>query len=65
MKKFFMKKQSEMNVGDIFAFLTIYMALYLGVMWIVMEFETVTGKIKSAWRRVKNFFKKIKTKLVG
>lgn len=63
--KFLTKKQTELNVAETFGFLVIYMALYLSFMWVVMEFDTVTGKIKSAWRKVKGFFNKLKRKLVG
>lgn len=65
MKNFMMKKQTELNVAETFGFLVIYMVLYLSFMWVIMEFETVTGKIKAAWQRIKNFFKRIKVKLVG
>ena len=65
MKNFMVKKASDLNVGETFGFLVIYMVLYLGFIWVIMEFETVTGKIKAAWLKIKNFFKRLKTKLVG
>ena len=65
MKNFMIKKASDLNVGETFGFLIIYMMLYLAFMWVVLEFETITGKIKAAWQRIKNFFKRIKVKLVG
>ena len=65
MKNFMVKKANDLNVGETFGILIAYWALCLGLMWIVMEFETVTDKIKAVWRKIKNFFKRIKVKLVG
>ena len=65
MKNFMVKKASDLNVGETFGFLVIYMMLYMAFIWAIMEFETITGKIKAAWLKIKNFFKRLKTKLVG
>ena len=65
MKNFMMKKADELNVGETFGFLVIYMMLYLAFVWVIMEFETIADKIKAFCQKIKNFFKKIKVKLVG
>ena len=65
MKKFMIKKANDLNVGETFGILIAYWILCLGFMWIVMEFETVTDKIKAFCQKIKNFFKRVKTKLVG
>ena len=65
MKDFMTKKQTELNVAETFGFLVIYMVLYLSFIWVIMEFETVTGKIKALCQKIKDFFRKAKVKLVG
>ena len=65
MKDFMTKKADELNVGETFGFLVLYMMLYLAFIWAIMEFETITGKIKAFCQKAKNFFKRIKVKLVG
>lgn len=65
MKDFMTKKADELNVGETFGFLVIYMMLYLAFIGVILEFETIAGKIKAFCQKINNFFKRIKVKLIG
>lgn len=65
MKNFLMKTQNEVTIGDSFLFIAIYMAVYLAIMGVIMKWDEVVDKIKSFCRKVKAFFVKLKTKLIG
>lgn len=65
MKNFLMKKQNEVTLGDSFIFIAIYMAVYLAIMGVIMKWDEIISGIKSFCRKVKAFFMKLKTKLIG
>ena len=54
MRKFLIKKTTDLTVGDSFLFIAIYMAVYLAIMGAIMK-----------WEEIKDFSKRLKTKLVG
>lgn len=65
MKHFLSKTQSEVTLGDSFIFIAIYMAAYLAIMGVVMKWDEVVSGIKKFCRKVKEWFVKLKTKLIG
>ena len=65
MKDFLSKKQNEVTLGDSFIFIAIYMAVYLAIMGVIMKWDEVVSGIKKFCRKVKAFFVKLKTKLIG
>lgn len=65
MKHFLSKTQNEVTLGDSFIFIAIYMVVYLAIMGIVMKWDEVISGIKKFCRKVKAFFMKLKTRLIG
>lgn len=65
MKNFLMKKQNEMTIGDTLGFIMIYMVVYLAIMGIILKLDEVVDKINSFCRKVKEWFVKLKVKLIG
>lgn len=65
MKHFLSKTQNEVTIADSFLFIAIYMAVYLAVMGIIMKWDEVVSKIKKFCRKVKEWFVKLKTRLIG
>lgn len=65
MKNFLMKKQNEMTIGDTLGFIMIYMVVYLAIMGVILKLDEIVDKIKSFCRKVKAFFIKLKSKLIG
>jgi len=65
MKDFLSKKQNEVTLGDSFIFIAIYMAVYLAIMGVIMKWDEVVSGIKKFCRKVKEWFVKLKTKLIG
>ena len=65
MRKFMVKKTTDLTVGDSFLFIAIYMAVYLAIMGAIMKWEEITGLLRYAWKKIRSFFKWLKTKLVG
>lgn len=65
MKHFLSKKQNEVTLGDSFIFIAIYMAAYLAIMGIIMKWDEIVSGIKMFCRKVKEWFIKLKTKLIG
>ena len=65
MRKFLIKKTTDLTVGDSFLFIAIYMAVYLAIMGAIMKWEEITGLLRYAWKKIKDFSKRLKTKLVG
>ena len=65
MKDFLSKKQNEVTLGDSFIFIAIYMVIYLAIMGVVMKWDEVVSGIKRFCRKVKEWFVKLKVKLIG
>ena len=65
MKNFLMKKQNEVTLGDSFIFIAIYMAVYLAIMGVIMKWDEIISGIKKFCRKVKEWFVKLKIKLIG
>ncbi len=65
MKNFLTKKQSDMTIGDTLGFIMIYMVVYLAIMGIILKLDEISGWAKTLWTKIKNFFRRLKTKLVG
>ena len=65
MKNFLMKKQNEVTIADSFIFIAIYMVVYLAIMGVVMKWDEVVSGIKRFCRKVKEWFMKLKVKLIG
>ena len=65
MRKFMVKKTTDLTVGDSFLFIAIYMAVYLAIMGAIMKWEEITGLLRYAWKKIKDFFKRLKAKLIG
>lgn len=65
MKNFLMKKQNEVTLGDSFIFIAIYMVVYLAIMGVIMKWDEIISGIKRFCRKVKAFFMKLKSKLIG
>ena len=65
MKNFLIKKQNEVTLGDSFIFIAIYMAVYLSIMGVVMKWDEIISGIKRFCRKVKEWFVKLKVKLIG
>jgi len=64
MRKFMVKKTTDLTVGDSFLFIAIYMAVYLAIMGVIMKWEEITGLLRYAWKKIRNFFKRLKAKLI-
>jgi len=65
MKRFLSKTQSEVTLGDSILFIMIYTVVYLAIMGIILKLDEVVEGVKTLWTKIKNFFKKLKTKLIG
>ncbi len=65
MKRFLVKKTTDLTVGDSFLFIAIYMAVYLAIMGAIMKWEEITGIVRYVWKKIRNFFKRLKAKIVG
>lgn len=65
MKKFMMKKASDLSVGDSFLFIAIYTAVYLAIMGAIMKWEEIAQLVRNAWGKIKDFFMKLKRKIIG
>lgn len=65
MKHFLSKTQSEVTLGDSLIFIAIYMVVYLAIIGVVMKLDEVVSGIKKFCRKVKEWFVKLKTKLIG
>ena len=65
MKNFLMKTQNEVTIADSLLFIAIYMAVYLAIIGVVMKWDEVVDKINSFCRKVKEWFMKLKVKLIG
>lgn len=65
MKHFLSKKQNEVTLGDSFIFIAIYMAVYLAIMGVIMKWDEIISGIERFCRKVKEWFVKLKAKLIG